>query len=236
MTKPLQLMYFSATIFSLVGFTSPVATSLTIALTNFVFTLLAFAIIDRVGRRRILLFSLPFMVVGLTACAIAFLHIIPEHGQGHDIELGLAGISVSGAGAWSLILLASLIFYVAAYAVGIGCIPWQQGELFPLSVRSLGSGVATTTNWISNFITGASFLPMMQTFGPSTTFVCYAVVCILGWAAVLAIYPETAGLKLEDVGQLLAHGWGVKATKAKSQDDGLSERSDAGSICSSGAL
>lgn len=51
---------------------------------------------------------------------------------------------------------------------------------------------------------------MMEWLGPSLTFTIYALVCVAGWVAVLKFYPETMGLALEDVGALLARGWGVK--------------------------
>lgn len=193
-------MYFSATIFALVGFTSPIGTSLSVALTNFVFTLVAFAFIDTVGRRNILLRSIPFMVLGLLACAVAFMFIHIGDSQ---------AIDDSGAGGWSLILLFSMVFYVAAYAVGLGTVPWQQSELFPLRVRPLGSGLATSTNWSSNFIIGMTFLPLMNFLGPSTTFMLYAIVCIIGWFMIWRIYPETAGIELEGIGELLKDGWNV---------------------------
>ncbi|KAJ9619495.1 hypothetical protein H2203_008273 [Taxawa tesnikishii (nom. ined.)] len=78
-----SLMYFSATIFALVGFTNPIATSLSVASTNFLFTLLAFGLIDSIGRRRILLLSIPFMVLGLFCCAVAFNHISFGDGSSH---------------------------------------------------------------------------------------------------------------------------------------------------------
>ncbi|CZT21009.1 related to MFS myo-inositol transporter [Ramularia collo-cygni] len=195
-----SLMYFSATIFALVGFTSPIGTSLSVALTNFVFTLVAFAFIDTVGRRNILLRSIPFMVFGLLACASAFLFINVGDSQIVDD---------SGAGIWSIVLLLSMVFYVAAYAVGLGTVPWQQSELFPLRVRSVGSGLATSTNWSSNFVVGMSFLPLMNYLGPSTTFTLYALVCVVGWIVIYKIYPETAGLELEGISQLLKDGWSV---------------------------
>ncbi|KAF1355159.1 general substrate transporter [Delphinella strobiligena] len=210
-----SLMYFSATIFSLVGFTSPIGTSLSIALTNFILTLVAFAVIDRIGRRRILLASIPFMILGLAACAVAFLHIDADGGH----EARPAGRAGASSSVWPNALLASLILYVAAYAVGLGCVPWQQSELFPLSARSLGSGLATTTNWTTNCLTAASFLPMMQSLGPSLTFSCYAVICAVGWCAVFGFYPETSGLALEDVGNLLADGWGVWGVKVNSREE-----------------
>ena len=206
-------MYFSATIFALVGFTSPTLTSLTIACTNFAFTLVAFYFIDRVGRRRILLLSVPFMVLGLALCAIAFLFIrLPR--QDIDTPARAAidhNASPTGIqGAWPLAIVFSMVIYVAAYALGLGNVPWQQSELFPLSVRSLGSALATATNWGSNFIIGLTFLPMMQVITPTGTFAIYGLICVGAWLAIWRIYPETAGIGLEDVGILLRDGYGVQ--------------------------
>lgn len=103
-----------------------------------------------------------------------------------------------------------MVVYVAGYAIGLGNVPWQQSELFPLSVRSLGSALATATNWGSNTLVGLTFLPMMQLFTPMGTFALYALVCLGAWIAIKKIYPETAGLGLEDVGEILRDGWGVQ--------------------------
>jgi SP family myo-inositol transporter-like MFS transporter 13 len=212
-----SLMYFSASIFAMVGFTSPIGTSLCISVSNFVFTLLAFAIIDRVGRRRILLYSIPFMILGLASCALAFKHI---DASPSDSGVSSSATSTDISNPWSLVLLFSVVFYVAAYASGLGCVPWQQSELFSLSVRSMGSGLATATNWTSNFIVGATFLPMMHVLGPSATFLVYVVVCLLGYIWVWRCFPETMNLELEQVKQLLEHGWGVKASERPSDLEG----------------
>ncbi|KAJ5270613.1 hypothetical protein N7497_008616 [Penicillium chrysogenum] len=202
-----SLMYFSATIFSSLSFSSPTLTSLSVAMTNFVFTLLAFVLIDKIGRRRILLYSIPVMVVALVVCAFSFSSVDDKwnsqpptgHQDNHD--------SISSV--VPLAILFCLTVYTAAYALGLGNVPWQQSELFPLNVRSLGSGLATATNWGSNFIIGLTFLPMMEWISPSWTFALYAFVCVVGWIAVWAIYPEMSGLSLEEVKGLLADGWGV---------------------------
>lgn len=102
------------------------------------------------------------------------------------------------------------MLYVGSYAIGLGNVPWMQSELFPLNVRSLGSGISTGTNWGANFVVGVTFLPMMEWLTPEWTFGVYAVVCVLGWFAIWGIYPETKGLSLEEVGELLAEGWGVR--------------------------
>ena len=204
-----SLMYFSATIFSLLGFTSPTLTSLSIALTNFIFTILAFYLIDRIGRRRILLLTIPIMAIALLLCAASFTLINFPHHSNVDTTPDTSASPPPGR-LPALAILASLILYVSSYATGLGPVPWQQSELFPLSVRSLGSSIATATNWGSNTIVGLTFLPMMEALTPGWTFVCYAVVCVVGWVVVWAIYPETMGLSLEEVGGLLKEGWGVR--------------------------
>lgn len=207
-------MYFSATIFRLVGFSSPTLTSLSIAITNFALTLVAFHYIDRVGRRRILLLSVPIMVAGLFLCAFAFTFVDLDH---HERASSAAPVD-SRATIWPIIILVSMITYVAGYAVGMGNVPWQQSELFPLSVRSLGSALATATNWGSNTLIGITFLPMMDIFSPSGTFALYAIVCMVAWWTIWRIYPETAGLELEAVGSLLKDDWGVERSVSAFED------------------
>ncbi|KAI1161794.1 putative MFS myo-inositol transporter [Nemania serpens] len=196
-----SLMYFSATIFLMLGFTVPTLTSLSVASTNFIFTVAALLLIDRIGRRRILLWSIPFMAFGLLATAFGFSALKPPSVTTRDTGL-----------AWSapIFILVNIMVYVAAYALGLGNVPWMQSELFPLNVRSLGSGLATATNWLANFIIGLTFLPLMDVLTPSWTFVLYSIVCMAGWIAVWWIYPETVGLSLEEATGLLEHGWGVR--------------------------
>lgn len=211
-------MYFSATIFSLVGFTSPTLTSLSVAITNFMFTLIALVLIDAVGRRRILLYSIPIMIIGLLLAAIGFIFISlpPDTNSVNPSSSSEADVPLSERTA-PLLILASIILYVASYAIGMGNVPWQQSELFPLNVRSLGSGLASATNWGSNFIVGLTFLPMMEFLTPSWTFATYALICMAGWIAILCIYPETKGLSLEEVGVLLADGWGVERSLKRNE-------------------
>ena len=217
-----SLMYFSATIFSLLSFSSPTLTSLTIAITNFLFTIAAFYLIDRIGRRRILLYTIPIMALALLLAAGAFTFIdLPSHSNiGNPDPTTPPTINTSRLPAITIML--ALMLYVSPYATGLGPVPWQQSELFPLSVRSLGSSIATATNWGCNTIVGLTFLPMMEFLTPGWTFVCYAIVCVLGWVGVWFIYPETTGLELEEVGELLSRGWGVEESlmRLREQEQG----------------
>ncbi|RAL05699.1 MFS myo-inositol transporter [Aspergillus ibericus CBS 121593] len=212
-----SLMYFSATIFSMLSFSSPTLTSLSVAMTNFLFTLLAFALIDRIGRRRILLYSIPVMALSLLACALTFASInMPKP----ESRVRAEDVTTSGS-LLPVTILICLTVYTASYAFGLGNVPWQQSELFPLNVRSLGSALATATNWGSNFVVGLTFLPMMEWLSPGWTFAAYAAVCVIGWFGVWAIYPEMSGLRLEEVKELLADGWGVQEslTRRRSRHD-----------------
>lgn len=209
LTRPPQnsLMYFSATIFLMVGFTSPTLTSLSVAITNWLFTIVALVVIDKVGRRRMLLYSTPFMVGGLLLSAWGFslLHLSTRALDGG------AGPPDSSKRA-ALLVLVSIMLYVAAYALGWGNVPWMQSELFALRVRSRGSGAATGTNWACNFVVGLTFLPLMEAVSPPWTFVLYALVCVVGLGLVGRFYPETSGLSLEEAAALLERDdWGVGA-------------------------
>lgn len=209
-----SLMYFSATIFKLLGFDSPTLTSMVVAVTNMLFTVVALLVIDKVGRRRILLCSIPFMVVGLLLSAWGFSMMELSTSAFADSPEGDAAPPPPAApshGA-AVVVLTSIMLYVAAYAIGLGNVPWMQSELFSLSVRSLGSGAATATCWAANFVVGLSFLPLMDALSPTWTFVLYAAVCVAGNWVVYRVYPETSGLGLEEAAALLERDdWGVDA-------------------------
>lgn len=185
-------MYYSTTIFVSLHFRNPSTASLLVAFTNFVFTLISLGIIDRVGRRRILLLTLPLMILALLAASLAFayLPVLPDDAPAF--------------------ILISVIFYVAAFALGLGNVPAMQSELYPSSVRALGSGVATGVSWMGNFVVGLTFLPLMDGSSPSWTLRGFSGVCAVGLVAVWAMYPETAGLTLEEAGSILERGWAVR--------------------------
>jgi MFS transporter, SP family, solute carrier family 2 (myo-inositol transporter), member 13 len=207
-------MYFSATIFKLLGFDSPTLTSMVVAVTNMLFTAVALLVIDKVGRRRILLCSIPCMAVGLLLSAWGFSMMrLPTSAFADKLD-GSEGSAPPAPSqrAAAAVVLTSIMLYVAAYAIGLGNVPWMQSELFSLSVRSLGSGAATATCWAANFVVGLSFLPLMDALSPTWTFVLYAAVCVAGNWVVYRVYPETSGLGLEEAAALLERDdWGVDA-------------------------
>ena len=153
-----------------------------------------------------MLLSIPVMIAGLVACSVAYEYLDRPNWQFSPSD---TAVSPEGLSPWAVVILLALIVYVCGYAIGLGNIAWQQSELFPLSVRSLGSGLATATNWGSNFVVGLTFLPMLQYLTPAWTFFTYAVICAVGCFCIFRIYPETKGLALEEVRDLLKDSYGV---------------------------
>ncbi|KAH9034686.1 general substrate transporter [Lactarius pseudohatsudake] len=200
------LMYYSATLFKEIGFNQPIAVGLIISGTNFLFTLFALKYIDIIGRRRILLWSMPGMVFGLVLASVAF----------HFLTRNTGNVLVDGtrySHGWSGAVLFSMIVFVASYATGIGNVPWQQGELFSLEVRGIGTSLATATNWSVNLLIGATYLSLMAHITPSGAFGFYAALCALSYTFVVFCFPETAGLSLEEVRMVFRNGFGVRESK-----------------------
>lgn len=195
------LMYFSGLIYAMLNFTNPTLTSLSVAATNFAFTLISLVLIPRVGKRKLLLWSVPFMALGLLMAAYGFFRLSPKEVISES-ETG--GPIDPSASYYAYFILFSTTFYVASYATGIGNVPWQQAEFFPMSVRSLGTAIATACNWSSNFIVGQTFLGLMDGLGAVSTFVLFATVCVGGWVGIYSGYPDTEGMNLEEIEALLS--------------------------------
>ncbi|KAA1475306.1 general substrate transporter [Dentipellis sp. KUC8613] len=197
------LMYYSATLFKEIGFDQPTAVGLIVSGTNFLFTLFALKYIDIIGRRNIMLWSAPGMIIGLVIASISF----------HYLTMKTAGQLIDGthySHKWSSLVLFSMIFYVASYATGLGNVPWQQGEFFSLEIRGIGTSLATATNWGGNLLIGSTYLSLMDKITPAGAFGFYAGLCLIGYIFVVFCFPETAGLSLEEVQLVFRDGFGVR--------------------------
>ena len=152
-----------------------------------------------------------------------------------DLTLKTGGALVDGtqySTTWSAIVLLSMIIYVASYATGLGNVPWQQGELFPLEVRGIGTSLATTTNWAGNLLIGATYLSLMDRITPAGAFGFYAGLCLLGWLFCVFCFPETAGLSLEEVQMVFRDGFGVRASERlrKERKEAKRQRKEEGRV------
>lgn len=138
------LNYYSATLFDIVGFKNPIAVGTVLSIVNWLFTVLSIFIIDRVGRRRLLLYTMWGMPVCLTLAAVSFAYIPLDH---KTLELTNDHIG------WpAYVVLVAMILFVASYAAGLGCVPWQANEFLPMEVRAMGTTLINICNWGPNIV------------------------------------------------------------------------------------
>ncbi|KAL1869739.1 hypothetical protein Plec18167_007663 [Paecilomyces lecythidis] len=199
------LMYFSATLFSMAGFDKPTAVSIVVGGANFIFGFINFASIDRFGRRIVLLITVLGMCLSLVVAAIAF-HWIP-------VSSDLSAVQTTGISWAGILLLVTIVLYVAFFAAGVAPVAWVGTEFLPLEVRALGTMLNTVTCWGCNIIISSTFLSMMKAMTPSGAFGFYAGICFVGWIFVIFCYAEVHNMPLESVREVYSKGFGVKYAK-----------------------
>ncbi|OWB75009.1 hypothetical protein B5S31_g4854 [[Candida] boidinii] len=207
------LMYFSATIFKMVKYDNATGVSCIVAGTNFLFTIIALLIIDRIGRRKILLISLPLLFLSQILCAVAFKKLdIKIDNPSDKLEFLVRdnGSVSNDENTWDILIIVGIVSFVAFYALGLGNVPWQQSELFPQSVRGVGSSFSTATNWTGSLIISSLFLTLMYYLTPSGTFLLFGLVTIFAILFVYYCYPELSGLQLEQVENLLTDSFNIE--------------------------
>jgi SP family myo-inositol transporter-like MFS transporter 13 len=195
-------MYYSATIFSYAGFDNPTLTGLIVSGTNLFFTIVAMFLLDRVGKRRILLLTQPGMILGLALAAVAFSKMTESTG-GRLVE------GNTYPAQWSNMMLGMMVIFIGFYATGSGNITWTTSELFPLEMRGLGSAILAGGVWAANIVISATFLTLMNRIGPTATFGLYAGICTAGLIFTYFCYPEPSGLSLEEIQVIYKYGFGV---------------------------
>jgi MFS transporter, SP family, sugar:H+ symporter len=181
------IIYYAPTTLTSVGFgpESAIYANLVIGTLNVVMTVVAIRIIDRVGRKPMLLFGLVGMVASLTILGLAS-------------EL-LAKPDSAGDPA-AIVTLACLAGFIVSFAATWGPVVWVMlPEVLPLSVRGTAMGVAVFLHWGANFLVAQSFPLMLEGWGPGPVFLGYAVIGVLAFLFVKALVPETKGRSLEEI-------------------------------------
>ena len=178
------VIYYAPTIFKFAGLSSAsvaILASVGVGVVNVVLTVVAMQLIDRVGRRPLLLVSLAGMALSLFVLGLAF--SLPQ---------------LSGSLGW--IAVASLMVYVGSFAVGLGPVFWLMlAEIYPLRIRGRAMSVGTLANWGANLIVALSFLTLTQVLGKPVTFWSFGVISIGAWLFAFFLVPETKGRSLEEI-------------------------------------
>jgi MFS transporter, SP family, solute carrier family 2 (myo-inositol transporter), member 13 len=198
------LMYYAATLFSIVGWENPTAVGITVSAANFVFGIVTIFLVDRAGRRMLLSISVAGMAICLAIAAIAF-HYIPIN---KDLVLETETVGWPG-----IVILVTIICYVGFFSSGVAPISWVGTELMPLEVRAVGTMLNTATCWGTNIIISSTFLSMMKGITPSGAFGFYCGICSVGWIFIIFFYPECKGMPLEAIREVFSQGFGVRYSK-----------------------
>lgn len=175
------ILYYAPELFKQVGFDGQEAAILATAgvgTINVLATVVAMVLVDRLGRRPLLIGGLVVMVASLAVFALML-------GRNSIVP----GVAVG-----------CLAVYVAAFALSLGPLPYvMMAELFPLNVRSLGMSVASATSWGTNIVVSLTFLSLLKLLGSSNLFWVYCAICAVALVFSLWMVPETRGCTLEEI-------------------------------------
>ncbi|MGN6415027.1 sugar porter family MFS transporter [Flexivirga sp.] len=182
------IIYYAPTIMEKTGLTASnsIYYSVAVGVINLVMTVVSLWIVGRVGRRKLLLFSMAVMLVTLVIMGLSFV------------------------ASWSSLLsLVFMVLYIAGFAVGMGPLFWVLiGEIFPPNASATGSSAATAVNWASNLIVSQIFLTVVTTIGLGQTFWCFAVICLFALFFIAKWVPETKGREFPEIDDDLQQRFG----------------------------
>lgn len=179
------IIYYAPTIFKLSGFDSnltAIYATTGIGIVNFLMTIVAIFLTDRLGRKPLLYIGLTGVMLSLAALGCAF---------------GLQNVLGDSL---KFVAVGSLVFYIICFAFSLGPIGWIiVSEVFPLQIRGFAMSICTLANFAFNFFVVASFPVLINRLGGAVTFWAFAVVSLLCIVFVYFFVPETKGISLEKI-------------------------------------
>jgi SP family sugar:H+ symporter-like MFS transporter len=181
------IIYYAPTTLTSVGFKpeDAIYLNLIIGVLNVAMTIVAIRIIDRVGRKPMLLAGLVGMVLSLAVLGIAS-EVLAKPDSPGDPAAIITFICLAG--------------FIVSFAATWGPVVWVMlPEVLPLSVRGTAMGVAVCLHWFANFLVSQSFPIMLDKWGAGPVFLGYAGIGVLAFLFVKALVPETKGRSLEEI-------------------------------------
>src|ERR1700677_4864032 len=171
------ILYYLNSIFMAAGFSqiSGDQQAIAIGATNLLFTVVGMSLIDKLGRKTLLLVG----AAGTAGCLA-----------------GVAWIFATNSHQSALVWI--LITYIAFFALSQGAVIWVYiGEVFPNAVRSKGQGVGSASHWFMNAVIALEFPVVVHSMSTATPFVFFSAMTVVQFFVVLLVYPETKGQTLE---------------------------------------
>ncbi|HEY5851787.1 MAG TPA: sugar porter family MFS transporter [Lysobacter sp.] len=183
------IFYYSSTLWHSVGFSEADSFTITVvtSVVNVLVTLVAIALVDKIGRKPLLTIGSAGMAVTLALMAWCF-----SQATGSGAELSLAE-------PWGMVALVAANAYVVFFGLSWGPMVWVLlGEMFPNRIRAIALAVAASAQWIANFIITSSF-PSLAEIGLSFAYGLYALFALGSLVFVLTSVRETKGMELEEM-------------------------------------
>jgi sugar porter (SP) family MFS transporter len=184
------VIYYAPTLLASAGLGTSAAllANVVIGVVNVGMTIVAIRLLDRAGRRPLLLSGTTGMAVGMLVVAVTFLV------GGSHLHGGTAVIAIAG-----------LLIYTGSFAIGLGPVFWLLiSEIYPVKIRGQAMSVATMANWAANFAVTISFLTVLGILGDAGTFFLFAGLTIIALAYFGRQVPETKSRSLQDIERDLA--------------------------------
>ncbi|XP_051140419.1 sugar transporter ERD6-like 6 isoform X5 [Andrographis paniculata] len=179
------VLFYSSSIFQSAGISSAKAATFGIGALQVVFTGISATLIDRAGRRILLIVSSSLMTLSCVLVALAFYFKDTLPGDDHPIM--------------EVFALVGLLVLVAGFSIGLGAVPWViMSEILPVSIKSLAGSVATLANWLSASIVTMT-ANLLFTWSTGGAFAIYALISAFTLAFVVLWVPETKGRTLEEI-------------------------------------
>ncbi|RWR15699.1 MFS transporter [Microbacterium enclense] len=181
------IFYYSTSLWRAVGFdeSNSLLIGVITSITNVLVTLIAIWLVDRVGRKPLLLVGSALMALSLGVMALAFSFAT---GSGQDVSL---------PGAWGPVALVAANLFVVGFGASWGPLVWVLlGEIFPSRIRGKALGVAAGAQWLANFLVSWTF-PALADWSLTITYGAYAFFAALSFVFVMWKIPETKGMELE---------------------------------------
>ena len=170
------ILYYLNDIFADAGSLSPDVQAVIIGAANLFFTFVGMLLIDRIGRKTLLVGGAAGMAVCLAAAGAVLFHVLPQ---------------------W--MMLPALVGFIAFFAPSQGAVIWVYlSEIFPTSVRARGSGLGASTHWLLNALVAGVF-PAVAAWSAGAPFLFFAAMMAVQVVVVALFFPETKGVRLEDM-------------------------------------
>ena len=187
------IFYYSATLWHAVGFTQDDSLAITVitSVTNILVTLVAIALVDRVGRK-------PLLIAGSLGMAMTLGVMAWEFGTAPTADVAGHAQPQLGAAAGMVAVIAANL-YVVFFGVSWGPVVWVLlGEMFNNRIRAYALAVAAAAQWIANYIVSQTF-PALAGISLGLAYGIYTLMAVLSFLFVLARIRETRGLELEEM-------------------------------------